>query len=39
MTHGGPNDAWPGMREKVLAAQLLVVASSISWVRCLEAGL
>ena len=38
-THGGPNDAWPGMLEKVLAAQLLVVASSISWVRCLEAGL
>jgi hypothetical protein len=28
--HGGPNDAWPGMREKVLAAQLLVVASSLS---------
>ena len=38
-THGGPNDAWPGMLEKVLAAQLLVVVSSISWVRFLEAGL
>ena len=38
-THGGPNDALPGMLEKVLAAQLLVVASSISWVRFLEAGL
>ena len=27
--HGGPNDAWPGILEKMLAAQILVVASPI----------
>ena len=37
--HGGPNNTWPGMREKMLATQLLVVTSSLSWARCLEAGL
>jgi multimeric flavodoxin WrbA len=27
--HGWPNDEWPGILEKVLAAQILVVASPI----------
>ena len=29
LAHGGPNDAWPGILEKMLAARILVVASPI----------
>ena len=29
LAHGGPNDAWPGILEKMLATQILVVASPI----------